>query len=75
MGKVLDYSEGSGMRADIEEKYFAGCVRLLLLSQADKEIERLKAMTVGITDSEKLKEIGNQITQAILLKDKIKRGD
>lgn len=75
MTAVLDYSEGSGMTGEVEMKYFQGCVKTLKVYKIDCEIERLKAETAGVTDTEQIKLIGKKITQAIILKDKIKRGD
>ena len=74
MGRILDYSDGSGLEGEVAEKYYCDSILKLKLDFIDGEVGELSKKLGAVSDIDERNKLAQRITELIKQKEKLKHG-
>ena len=74
LGRILDYSDGSGLEGEVAEKYYCDSILKLKLDFIDGEVGELSKKLGAVSDIDERNKLAQRITELIKQKEKLKHG-
>ena len=74
LGRILDYSDGSGLEGAVAEKYYFDSILKLKLDFIDGEVGELSKKLGAVSDIDERNKLVQRITELIKQKEKLKHG-
>ena len=74
LGRILDYSDGSGLEGAVAEKYYCDSILKLKLDFIDGEVGELSKKLGAVSDIDERNKLAQRITELIKQKEKLKHG-
>lgn len=74
LGRILDYSDGSGLEGAVAEKYYFDSILKLKLDFIDGEVGELSKKLGAVSDIDERNKLAQRITELIKQKEKLKHG-
>ena len=74
LGRILDYSDGSGLEGEVAEKYYCDSILKLKLDFIDGEVGELSKKLGAVSDIDERSKLAQRITELIKQKEKLKHG-
>ena len=74
LGRILDYSDGSGLEGEVAEKYYFDSILKLKLDFIDGEVGELSKKLGAVSDIDERNKLAQRITELIKQKEKLKHG-
>lgn len=74
LSRILDYSEGGGLKGEVAEKYFNDCLLRLKLKEIDDEIAAAARSLAAAEDLTERAKTAQKISELAKLKEKIRTG-
>ena len=74
LGRILDYSDRSGLEGEVAEKYYCDSILKLKLDFIDGEVGELSKKLGAVSDIDERNKLAQRITELIKQKEKLKHG-
>ena len=74
LGRILDYSDGSGLEGAVAEKYYFDSILKLKLDFIDGEVGELSKKLGAVSDIDERNKLAQRITELIKQKEQLKHG-